>query len=298
MRIATIHGRIALTDGTGCGAVDVETASSGRFGPEPAGVYERWTEFLAWAGSIPLSPAEAFEPEALGSPSPNPRQVFAIGLNYSAHAAESGFARPDASPPVFTKYPSCITGPFTDIELPPGGHTDWEVELVVVIGPVARHVAAADAWRYVAGLAVGQDVSERRLQMAATPPQFSLGKSYPGFGPVGPWLVTPDEFDDPDDLELGCSINGEHVQLGRTGELIFGVSELIEELSRVTPLLPGDLIFTGTPSGVGVGRTPPRWLGPGDVLTSFIQGIGEMRHRFVPAGPRGQDANSDPEEVR
>ena len=127
--------------------------------------------------------------------------------------------------------------------------------------------------------------------------QFSLGKSYPGFGPVGPWLVTPDEFDDPDDLELGCSINGEQVQLGRTGELIFGVSELIEELSRVTLLLPGDLIFTGTPSGVGVGRTPPRWLGPGDVLTSFIQGIGEMRHRFVAAGPRGRDANSDAEEV-
>ena len=216
MRIATIHGRVALIDGTGSGAVDVETASSGRFGPEPAGVYERWTEFLAWAGSTPLSPAEVFEPEALGSPSPNPRQVFGIGLNYRAHAAESGFARPDTSPPVFTKYPSCITGPFTDIELPPGGHTDWEVELVVVIGPVARHVAAADAWRYVAGLAVGQDVSERRLQMAATPPQFSLGKSYPGFGPVGPWLVTPDEFDDPDDLELGCSIDGEQMQLGRT----------------------------------------------------------------------------------
>lgn len=143
MRIATIHGRVALIDGTGSGAVDVETASRGRFGPEPVGVYERWTEFLTWAGSTPLSSAEAFEPEALGSPSPNPRQVFAIGLNYSAHAAESGFASHGTSPPVFTKYPSCITGPFTDIELPPGGHTDWEVELVVVVGPVARHASAA-----------------------------------------------------------------------------------------------------------------------------------------------------------
>jgi 2,4-didehydro-3-deoxy-L-rhamnonate hydrolase len=281
MRIATIHGRAALIDDTGRGAVDVEKASGGRFGPEPAGVYGRWTEFLTWASSTPLPAAEEIDPAALGSPSPTPRQVFAIGLNYGAHAAESGFARPESSPPVFTKYPTCITGPYTDIELPPDGHTDWEVELVVVIGPVARHVAAADAWRHVAGLAVGQDVSERTLQMAATPPQFSLGKSYPGFGPVGPWLVTPDEFDDPDDLELGCSINGEQMQLGRTSELIFSVSALIEELSRVTPLLPGDLIFTGTPAGVGVGRTPPRWLGPGDVLTSFIQGIGEMRHRFV-----------------
>jgi 2,4-didehydro-3-deoxy-L-rhamnonate hydrolase len=281
MRIATIDGRVALIDGTGSGAVDVDTASGGRFGPQPADVYERWAEFLAWAGSTPLPPGEAFEPEALGSPSPNPRQVFAIGLNYSAHAAESGFAPPDTSPSVFTKFPSCITGPYTDVELVPGGHNDWEVELVVVIGPVARHVPAANAWQYVAGLAVGQDVSERRLQMVATPPQFSMGKSYPGFGPVGPWLVTPDEFDDPDDIELGCSINGEQVQLGRTRDLIFDVPQLIEELSKVTPLLPGDLIFTGTPEGVGFGRTPPRWLNPGDVLTSFVHGIGELRQRFV-----------------
>jgi 2,4-didehydro-3-deoxy-L-rhamnonate hydrolase len=287
VRIANIHGRVALLDDTGTGAVDVERASGGRFGPQPAGVYERWTEFAAWAGSTPLPPAEAFDPEALGSPSPNPRQVFAIGLNYSAHAAESGFAPPETSPSVFTKFPSCITGPYTDVELIPGGHNDWEVELVVVIGPQARHVPAADAWRYVAGLAVGQDVSERRLQMATTPPQFSMGKSYPGFGPVGPWLVTPDEFDDPDDLALGCSINGEQMQLGRTRDLIFDVSQLIEELSKVTPLLPGDLIFTGTPEGVGFGRSPQRWLNPGDVLTSFVGGIGEIRQRFV-ASPEGQ----------
>ena len=134
--------------------------------------------------------------------------------------------------------------------------------------------------------------------MAATPPQFSLGKSYPGFGPVGPWLVTPDEFDDPNDLELGCSINGEQLQVGHTRELIFGVPDLIEQLSRVTPLLPGDLIFTGTPQGVGMGRNPPRWLAPGDVLTSYIEGIGQMRHRFVASGLGGRGANSDPEEER
>ena len=140
---------------------------------------------------------------------------------------------------------------------------------------------AASAWDYVAGLSVGQDISERILQMATTPPQFSLGKSYPGFGPVGPWLVTPDEFDNPEDLELGCLINGEQMQKARTSQLIFGVSELIEQLSRVTPLLPGDVIFTGTPSGVGLGRNPQRWLAPGDVLTSYIEGIGEMRHGFL-----------------
>jgi 2-keto-4-pentenoate hydratase/2-oxohepta-3-ene-1,7-dioic acid hydratase in catechol pathway len=108
-----------------------------------------------------------------------------------------------------------------------------------------------------------------------------MGKSYPGFGPVGPWLVTPDEFANPDDLELGCAINGVEMQKGRTRDLIFDVSELIEQLSAVTPLLPGDLIFTGTPSGVGLGRDPQRWLAPGEVLTTYIEGIGEMRHRFV-----------------
>ena len=117
--------------------------------------------------------------------------------------------------------------------------------------------------------------------MASNPPQFSLGKSYPGFGPVGPWLVTPDEFSNPDDLELGCAINGVQVQKARTRDMIFSASELIEQLSAVTPLLPGDVVFTGTPSGVGLGRTPQRWLAPGDVLTSYIEEIGEMRHTFV-----------------
>jgi 2,4-diketo-3-deoxy-L-fuconate hydrolase len=209
--------------------------------------------------------------------------VYGIGLNYSDHVAESGFDKPDTLPPVFTKFPSCITGPYCDITLPEGGHTDWEVELAVIIGTTAHQVPAASAWEHVAGLSVGQDVSERLLQMATRPPQFSLGKSYPRFGPVGPWLVTPDEFDNPDDLELGCFVDGEQMQKGRTSQLIFGVPELIEQLSRVTPLLPGDIIFTGTPGGVGLGRTPPRWLQPGAVLTSYIEGIGEMRHTFVAA---------------
>ena len=284
MRIAVINQRLSLIQGPG--AVDVHAASGGRFGPGP--VFDRWAEFTGWASSAQRRAewpeAQPFALESLGSPSPAPRQVFGIGLNYSDHVAESGFARPETAPPVFTKFPSCITGPFGDITLPPGGHTDWEVELVVIIGREARGVPAPAAWGHVAGLAVGQDVSERILQMAAKPPQFSMGKSYPGFGPVGPWLVTPDELANPGDLELSCSINGEEMQKGRTRELIFGVPELIEQLSGVTPLLPGDLIFTGTPSGVGLGRSPQRWLAPGDVLTSYIEGIGEMSHRFVSGG--------------
>jgi 2-keto-4-pentenoate hydratase/2-oxohepta-3-ene-1,7-dioic acid hydratase in catechol pathway len=281
MRIATVSQRLSLIQAGG--AIDVHAASDGQFAPDPAAVYPRWAEFTAWAASAALPDPVPFAFEDLGAPSPAPRQVFGVGLNYGAHVAESGLDRPDASPPVFTKFPSCITGPSGEITLPPGGHTDWEVELVVIIGPAAHHVPAASAWEHVAGLSVGQDVSERILQMATKPPQFSMGKSYPGFGPVGPWLVTPDEFGNPDDLELGCSVNGEQMQKGRTRDLIFGVSELIEQLSRVTPLLPGDIIFTGTPSGVGMGRSPQRWLAPGDVLTTYIEGIGEMRHTFVAA---------------
>jgi 2,4-diketo-3-deoxy-L-fuconate hydrolase len=281
MRIATISQRLCLIEAGG--AIDVHAASGGRFDPEPAAVYARWAEFTEWAAAAALPEPVPFTPQALGSPSPAPRQVFGIGLNYSDHVAESGFAKPETSPPVFTKFPSCITGPQGEITLPDGGHTDWEVELVVIIGATAHVVPAASAWDYVAGLAVGQDISERILQLAATPPQFSLGKSYPGFGPVGPWLVTPDEFGNPDDLELGCLLNGEQMQRARTSQLIFGVSELIEQLSRVTPLLPGDVIFTGTPSGVGLGRNPQRWIAPGDVLTTYIEGIGEMRHDFVAA---------------
>jgi 2,4-diketo-3-deoxy-L-fuconate hydrolase len=281
MRIATVSQRLSLIQAGG--AIDVHAASDGLFAADPAAVYPRWAEFTAWAASADLPDPVPFAVEDLGSPSPTPRQVFGVGLNYGAHVAESGLDRPDASPPVFTKFPSCITGPAGEITLPPGGHTDWEVELAVIIGPAAHHVPAASAWEHVAGLSVGQDVSERILQMATKPPQFSLGKSYPGFGPVGPWLVTPDEFSNPDDLELGCSVNGEQMQKGRTRDLIFGVSALIEQLSRVTPLLPGDIIFTGTPSGVGMGRSPQRWLAPGDVLTTYIEGIGEMRHTFVAA---------------
>jgi 2-keto-4-pentenoate hydratase/2-oxohepta-3-ene-1,7-dioic acid hydratase in catechol pathway len=287
VRIANLSNRLSLI--TGDLAVDVHTASEGRFDTDPAAVYPRWQEFTQWAAQTVLAEPARFGPqqfsrESLGSPSPAPRQVYGIGLNYGEHVAESGFARPDTAPPVFTKFPSCITGPYADITLPPGGHTDWEIELVVIIGRTAAHVPASAAWDYVAGLSAGQDVSERILQLAATPPQFSMGKSYPGFGPVGPWLVTPDEFANPDDLELSCAINGDQMQKGRTRDMIFGVAELIEQLSAVTPLLSGDVIFTGTPSGVGMGRDPQRWLQPGEVLTSHIEGIGEMRHRFVSAG--------------
>jgi 2-keto-4-pentenoate hydratase/2-oxohepta-3-ene-1,7-dioic acid hydratase in catechol pathway len=279
--VGNLAGRLVLIIGDT--AVDIEKASNGEFGADPQAVYEQWDTFTEWARSAQLPAGDQFDPRDLGAPAPTPRQVLAIGLNYRAHAAESGFDAPVGEPPVFTKFPSCIVGPYADVTLPPGGHTDWEVELVVVMGRRAYQVGAGDALSYVAGYAVGQDISERTLQMAAKPPQFSLGKSLPGFGPVGPWLVTLDEFDDPNDLELGCAIDGERMQLGRTSDLIISVPELVARLSRTLPLLPGDLIFTGTPSGVGLGRTPQRYLAHGEELVSHIEGIGELRHRFVAA---------------
>lgn len=281
MRIGSIDGRLNVVSGEL--AWDVEACSGGLFGPDPQAVYARWPQFVEWAsGSLPGEP-RPFSRDRLGPPVPCPAQVFAIGLNYRDHAAESGFAVP-ASPTVFTKFVSAITAPDGDIVLP-DGHVDWEVELVVVMGRRARNVPSSAAWDYVAGLTVGQDLSERRSQLAGPAPQFSLGKSFPGFAPIGPCVVTPDELGSVDDIEIGCSVNGEPVQQGQTRDLIFPVPALIAYLSSVLTLLPGDIIFTGTPDGVGQGRNPQRFLTAGDELVSYAAGIGEMRHRFTAPEP-------------
>ena len=281
MRIGNLSGRLAIfTDG---GAVDVEKASGGRFGPDPQAVYEVWDEFAAWAAAADQGDAVDFDPADLGAPTPAPAQVFAIGLNYAAHAAESNFAVPDTFPPTFTKFRTALSGPVTTVRIPAGGNVDWEVELVAVISRRAENVAAADAWSYVAGLTAGQDISERIVQLSGPAPQFSLGKSYPGFAPVGPWVVTVDEFSNLDDIELQCAIDGETVQHGRTKDFVFGVPALIEGLSRITPLLPGDIIFCGTPSGVGQGMNPKRFLRAGEELVSKVEGVGELRQNFVDA---------------
>lgn len=284
MRIGNLSGRATLFTGdVPVRALDVEKASGGRFGADPQALYEVWDEFTAWAREADHADAVPFDHADLGAPTPAPPQVFAIGLNYRAHAAESDLAVPDRFPPVFTKFRTALSGPYTTVTLPEGGDTDWEVELVVVVGRRAERVAEADAWSHVAGLTVGQDLSERASQLAGPVPQFSLGKSFPGFAPVGPWVVTVDEFTDPDDLELGCAIDGERMQHGRTSDLLFPVPALIAGLSAVTPLLPGDIVFTGTPSGVGLGRDPRRFLRPGEELISYVAGIGELRQQFISA---------------
>jgi 2,4-didehydro-3-deoxy-L-rhamnonate hydrolase len=277
VKLANHGGRAVLV--LGDAVADVGRTSDGRFGPDLMALYADWSAFVDWAGSVTAAAADAPLVEAeLGSPVPSPRQVFAIGLNYRSHAAESGMDVP-AVPATFTKFPASLGGPFDDVPLV-GGANDWEVELVAVIGRPADRVTEAEAWSHVAGLTVGQDVSDRQLQFAAGS-QFSLGKSRRGYGPMGPWLVTPDEVPDPDDLALGCSLDGETVQDARTSDLIFSVPKLVAELSAIVPLLPGDVIFTGTPAGVGAARRPPRFLQPGQVLESWIEGIGTIRNRCV-----------------
>ena len=277
MRFGTIEGRFVLvSDGR---ALDVATASGGALPSDVLVALERWDEVRAWAGTADWSSAADVTPEQLGPPVPAPRQVFAIALNYAPHAAEAGFA-PPPEPLVFTKFPSCITGPVTTVALP-DGHVDWEVEVVLVIGRGGHRIARADAWDHVAGVTLGQDLSERVLQLTGTPPQFSLAKSHPGFGPTGPVAVTPDELPDRDDLGFECGVDGETFQQGRTSQLIFPVDDLVARLSAVCRLLPGDLVFTGTPEGVGNRRTPPRFLAPGETLVSRLESVGELRQTFV-----------------
>ncbi|MGZ4759757.1 MAG: fumarylacetoacetate hydrolase family protein [Acidimicrobiales bacterium] len=275
MKIANANDRsvLVLDDGI----ADIESTSGGRFGSDPMSLFDDWPALVDFAASVDTATGPLVEGD-LRCPVPRPRQVFAIGLNYRSHAEESGMTVPDV-PATFTKFPASLGGPFDDIEIP-NDSIDWEVELVAVVGRRADRVAEADAWSHIAGLTVGQDVSDRHLQFAAGA-QFSLGKSRRGYGPMGPWIVTPDALDDPDDLALGCSVDGETVQDARTSDLIFDVPRLVVELSAVLPLLPGDIIFTGTPAGVGFTRQPPRSLQAGQLLESWIEGIGTIRNRCV-----------------
>jgi 2,4-didehydro-3-deoxy-L-rhamnonate hydrolase len=278
MRIGTVDARAAFIGDNVY--EDLETASGGRFGPNALQMLDRWDEFRTWATETSTSRNwVALDPTRLGPPVPTPRQVFALAVNYKDHAAEAAVEAPPF-PIVFTKWPSCICGPFTDVVLP-SNRADWEVELVIVIGRTASKVNRDTAWSHVAGVTVGQDISERRVQFRKPGNHMDLAKSFPTFGPTGPWLVTTDELANPDDLGLTCLINGEGMQNGRTRDLIFPVAELIESISSMVTLLPGDLIFTGTPSGVGSTRDPRQYLAPGDVITSEIEGIGIISNRCI-----------------
>jgi 2-keto-4-pentenoate hydratase/2-oxohepta-3-ene-1,7-dioic acid hydratase in catechol pathway len=227
-------------------------------------------------GSLPAAPAGA----RLGPCVGNVRHFIAVGLNYADHAAETGAPIP-AEPILFTKAPSCIVGPNDDVIIPKSSEkTDWEVEIAIVIGQRATYVHANNALDYVAGYCVCNDVSEREFQLERGG-QWMKGKSCPTFGPLGPWLVTPDEIADVHNLSMWLDVNGERMQRGSTSTMIFNCAQIVSYASHFMTLEPGDVITTGTPPGVALGMKPPRYLKAGDVVTLGIEGLGEQRQRMV-----------------
>jgi 2,4-didehydro-3-deoxy-L-rhamnonate hydrolase len=276
-RLVNVNGRSALEhDGEWydlAGLADDESLA------DPLAAVARHRELHALAVKCrPAASGGKIADTGLGPPVPRPSQSFGIGLNYRDHAGESGMTLPPA-PLTFTKFPSCIAAPTADIPLS-GEMVDWEVEIVAVIGTTATRVATDDAWSVVAGLTLGQDVSDRAVQMTGTPPQFCLGKSFANYGPIGPALVSVDAFADPDDIGLWCEVGAERMQDARSSDLIFSIPMLVAYLSSICTLSPGDLIFTGTPSGVGMARG--RYLSTGDVVVSGAEVIGELRNVCVP----------------
>jgi len=281
MLLVNVQGRAGLLIGDA--VVDVERRSGGRFAADPMAAVAAWGALAGWSAGLRRADGDAaLEETLLGPPVPRPAKVFAIGMNYRAHAEEAGLEIP-RTPVVFTKFPNCLVGPHADIVLS-SAYVDWEVELVVAIGRRGRGIAENDALAAVAGYCIGQDISDRKLQFADKPPQFSIGKSLDTFGPIGPALVSLDEVRDPNDLALTCDVGGERMQDARTSDMIFSVPALIAFLASVCTLEAGDLIFTGTPSGVGSTRTPRRYLAPGEEVVSAIEDLGTLRNRCVARG--------------
>jgi 2-keto-4-pentenoate hydratase/2-oxohepta-3-ene-1,7-dioic acid hydratase in catechol pathway len=243
----------------------------------------------AQLGSVGMAKLRKVNPAKLPLVRGNPRigacvngvgKFVAIGLNYADHAAESGVPIPK-EPVVFMKATTCIQGPNDPVMLPRGSvKTDWEVELGVVIGATARYVAKKDALAYVAGYCVVNDVSEREYQLERGP-QWDKGKGCDTFGPLGPWLVTPDEIENVHRLGMWLDVNGKRMQKGNTKTMIFDVAKIVSYVSHFMTLMPGDVITTGTPPGVGLGMKPPTYLKKGDVMTLGIEGLGEQRQEVI-----------------
>lgn len=222
------------------------------------------------------------EGQRVGSCVGRPGKFVCIGLNYSDHAAETGAPVPE-EPIIFMKAVTAVTGPNDDVYIPPGSEkTDWEVELGIVLGETARHVRVDDADRYILGYCLINDVSERHYQVERGG-TWDKGKGYDTFGPIGPWLVTKDEIGDPHDLGMWLEVDGRRYQNGNTRTMIFSVHELVSYVSQFMTLLPGDIISTGTPPGVGLGQKPPVFLKAGQTIRLGIDGLGEQVQRTVPS---------------
>ena len=274
--LANVGGRGALVDGDHY--YDLEELADGALSPDPMAALTTPDLLAELASGLGCNQPTGLLTEAtLGPPVPRPRNSYGVGLNYRSHAEEASMEIPDV-PLVFTKFPSCITGPFDEVRLR-SDRCDYEGELVVVVGSGGADIDPTDAWDHVVGLTVGQDISDRPAQFMTQPPQFNLGKSFDSFGPIGPVVASPDCFDDPDDLTLTTHVNGETRQDDRTSNMVFSVADLVAFLSRITTLVTGDIIFTGTPDGIGAAQG--LFLADGDVITTAIDGIGTMANTCV-----------------
>jgi len=276
VKVAVVSNRTTLV--VGDRLVDAERASHGAVPADPAAMFAAWPGLLDTAARLDregAGDAPALDYAALERPVPVPLQAFGIGLNYADHAGESAMTLPDR-PLVFPKFSSSIVGP-NDPVATRSDALDWEAELVVVIGTGCYEVARADALSVIAGYTVGQDLSDRLVQFeCGANPQFGLGKSAPGFGPVGPWVVSADELGAAARLDIRCDVDGVTKQASSTEHLIFDVPALVAYLSSRVRLHAGDLIFTGTPAGVGWSREPREVLRPGSRIDTTISGIGTL----------------------
>lgn len=275
MRFMNVAGRASVAVGTD--VVDVERASGGRFSSLPARAFEDWESLEDWAAgldSADLPEGSVVElgvnDRAVRAPSPQPRQVFAVGLNFKGHAEEARLALPD-NPVVFTKFQSSLAGAYDDIVVS-APRIDWEVEPVVVIGRELHRADETQALAAVAGVTVGQDITDRTVQHRPPIPQFSLGKSFRGFGPFGAQLISTREAGNIGALGISCSINGAQMQKSTLDDMIFPIPDLLSRLSHIVTLYPGDVVFCGTPAGVGSTRDEPVFLKPGDRLVSTLDG--------------------------
>jgi len=285
VRFVNADGRAALLV---AGQVfDLEKLSGGDIPRWPMeALVAHWDRILALHAGGAFEGGVPVESVLLGPPVPAPRAIYVIDGNYRSHPAEAGRSI-GAIPAVFTKFPSSITGPHERIVLPQGeGTADWSAELAFVVGRGGRDIPARYARDYLRGFMIAQDISERFVQMAAGR-QFSLGKSYDTFCPIGPAVVTLDELEDARRVELSCQLNGETVQRASTAEMITDVDHLVELLSSVMTLQPGDVCLTGTPAGAGYAMDPPRFLRAGDVICTEIEGLGQMVNACVDSADAG-----------
>lgn len=259
------------------GAIRDLSALIDDFGPRTLSPAARQVLQAIDVSKLPLVPG----PQRYGMPWTGVGKIVAIGLNYHKHALEANLPVP-GEPVMFTKWTSSLNGPNDDVIEPiDATKLDWEVELGIVIGSKASDVSESEALDYVAGYCIANDVTDRAFQMERSGGQWSKGKGFDTFGPVGPYLVTTDDIPDPQTLALWLDVNGERMQSGHTADMIFSCAQLVSYCSRMMTLQPGDLIITGTPAGVGMGMQPPRYLQTGDVMTLGIDGLGEQRQKLV-----------------